>query len=311
MPRRTVALTYNVLGQTLELFVKNGRPSSATFAVYRQYDVTDATPEFSGAASVDSPNTTLNGSAGPSQADPNRVPLASVAGIAAGKRYLIAQNALQEWLDIVEVGATYVRARHPLQNDYTTGATFQSTYLSAAVDATFIQDLNKLSDLVDTAPDYRVKWTITIGGVSLPVYSFFDVVRAAVGHDVELSDIDLAAPGVIDSMPVQYRAEGGRPLIDRAWSSVRAHFMALRLDVNAIREAEVIDELVILRAVKALAEGGWAPLGVDKTEYLRTARENYNTFVETHFQVTLKHAVQEQGAAFGASRSNSLPSWSK
>lgn len=296
--RRTAALTFDVLSQQIELLVRNGRPTSATFEVFTQYSGDDVDPEFSGACTVDTPNTTLSGSAGPAQSDPNRLPLTSSAGLVTQtKKYLVSQNGLQEWVELVEVGTGYARARHPLQNNYTAGATVQSTYVFAAVDATFIQDSDSLSDLIDTTPDYRVKWTISVSGATVVAYSFFDVVRAVMTHSVDPSDLDNAVPGVINTMPIQYRAEGGRPLIDRAWSSVRAEFAAMQLDVNMIREDEVIDELVILRSMLSLAEGGWAPPNMDKNLYLQDRTEKFDRFLEKHFKVAAVHPIADADGA--------------
>ncbi len=298
MSRRIGALTYGLLAQTLEVMCRTGRPSSATFEVFRQFALDESTPEFSGSATVDTPNTTLSAAAGPAQSDPQRIPLTSTAGLVGGKRYLVAQNALQEWVDLVEIGSGYARAASPLQNDFTAGATFQSTHLSAAVDATFIQNISNLSDTIDTTPDYRVVWTITVGGVVLPtVYTYFDVVRTPIVHSVDINDIDAAVPGVIDSLPVQHRADQGRRLIERAYSSVRADLVKNSLDVNALRDDEVLDELVILRTIRSLAEGGWSPPGIDKTAFLETATRNYNDFITTHIQVVLKHATDRREGA--------------
>jgi hypothetical protein len=315
MARRTTAIIYGVTGQQLELTVRNGRPSAATFEVLAQYALDESAEEFTGSATIDTPNTTLSGAAGPSQSDPQRLPLTSVAGlVAGGRRYLLSQNGLQEWHELVEIGASYARTRNPLQSDFTTGATFQSTTIFAAVDDTFAANLNKLSNLLDTTPDYRVRWSITVGSSTFPIYSFFDLVRVAVGHNVELADLDNAIPGIIESMPVQHRAEQGRPLIDRAWSSVRAQLVASLIDVNILRDDEVIDELVILRTIRSLAEGGWAPPGVDKTLFLQTAVSNYDRFIEQHITVTLKHqTAQREGARpfGGALQAMDRSAWGK
>jgi hypothetical protein len=204
----------------------------------------------------------------------------------------------------VEVGSNYVRARHPLQNDYAAGATFQSTTLFAAIDtatspaygtgAAWLSLLQNLSDLIDTTPDFRVRWSVVVGGATVVLYTFFDVVRSAIAHGVDASDINARLPGFIDLLPIEYRAEDGRPLIDAAWSAVRADFAAMGVDVNAVRENEVVDELVILRTLRSLAEGGIAPPGMDKTLYLQRATENYNRFLERHFQGSLRHLLQYQ-----------------
>jgi hypothetical protein len=147
MARLNVALMFNVLGQTLNHRVIQGRPTAATFQVFRNYAVDEGTAEFSGSATIDSVNTTVNVASGAAQTDPQKISLASTAGIVTGRKYLLSEVSLQEWLEPMEVQPTYIRVRFPLANNYTTAALFQSTVISAAVDATFIQTLGKVSDL--------------------------------------------------------------------------------------------------------------------------------------------------------------------
>jgi len=295
--RQTTNLISQVAGQTFSLRVPQGRPTSATFKVFRNYVDDDATPEFSGTATVDTVNTTVNVSSGASQTDPQKISLASTAGIVVGRQYLLSENSLQEWVTPVEVRATYIRVRFPLDNDYSTAATFVSTLITAAVDSTFINDLSKLSDLADLAPDFRVRWSIVLASGTTTAYSFFDVLRADQRHHVDISDINARAPGLHDSMPIEYRAEDGRPLVDASWRAVRAHFTAIGIDINALRDDEVLDELVILRALQILADGGWSPAQADWDTWRKAQTDNYQRFFEMHFAASLKHQVQYQLAS--------------
>ena len=308
--RRTTALVYGQTGQTLAVRITQGRPTSATFAVYRSYyDETSATAEFSGTATVDSVTTTLSAAAGPSQADPRLLTL-TTTGIAEGSRYQLAQESVSEWVDIVQVGTSTVRTRLPIQHDYAIGATFKGAYLTAAVDATWIAALANLSELVDTTPDYRVKWTVVVNGATIVYYSFFDVVRSVAGHQVEIADVNARAFGLADSMPVEYREEDGRPIIDAAWSAVRAHLIAAGISPDAWRDNEAIDELVILRSLRVLAEGGWHPPGLDLPNYLAMVTANYDRFFETHI-VTLKHKTTVELDATTPYSTTARPIWSK
>lgn len=308
--RSIAAITWNVTGQQLTLRAPNGRPTAATFQVFRNYTSDDGTPEFSGAATIDAPNTTVSASSGPAQADPQKLSLASTAGIVTGRKYLLSENALQEWVEPIEVRASYIRVRHPLKNNYTTAATLVSTWITAAVDAAFVADLSKLSDLTDMQADYRVRWSITVGGQTVVAHSFFDVVRAEARHSVDVDDVNARAPGLVDSLPTEYRSEDGRALVDAAWRALRAHFAALAIDVNSLRDDEVIDELVILRALRVLAEGGWHPKGIEWGAYLELVTSNYDRFFEQHFAVTVKHRQQEE-SVFADSRTRPAPFWSK
>ncbi len=290
--RRTAALIYAQTGQTLSVRIPDGMPTSATFAVYRQYTNDDATAEFSGTATVSTVNTTITASAGPSQTDPRLLTL-TVTGIAAGSRYLLAQNSVKEWVDVVEVGATTIRVRFPLQHSYTTGATFQGCTLTAAVDATWIAQIYNISNLVDTAPDFRVKWTVIVGGATIVVYSFFDVVRTVANHHVTIADVNERAFGLMDSLPVEYREEAGQPLVEAGWRAVRAHLLTQSIQPDSWRNDEAMDELVVLRSLRNLAEGGWHPVGTDLEQWRKTVTDNYDRFFEQHI-VTLKHPTSTQ-----------------
>jgi hypothetical protein len=309
--RSIAALTLNVIGQQLALLVPNGRPSAATFAVFRNYSVDDGVPEFSGTATVDTPNTTVSASSGPAEVDPQKLSLTSTTGIVTGRRYLLAENAVQEWVEPIELRTGYIRVRHPLKNSFTTAATLVSTWLTAAVDSTFIADRSKLSDLTDMQADYRVRWSITVGGETKIAYSFFDVVRVETRHSVTIDDINARAPGLVDSLPTEYRSEDGRPLVDAAWRALRAHFTAIGIDVHSLRDDEVIDELVILRALRVLAEGGWHPATIEWQPYLELVTGNYDRFFEQHFAVTVKHRQQLELAVTNAREVTGSRFWRK
>lgn len=313
--RRTGELLWNVTGQSLILRVKQGRPTSAAYQVFRNYADDDSTPEWSGNATVESVNTTISVASGQAQSDPRKLSLTSTATIQVGRKYLVSESSLQEWVEPVEIQPTFIRVRHPLENDYTTAAAFASTYLSAAVDATWIADKNHLSDIDDQMVDYRVKWSIVVGGATVVAYSFFDVLRQLVLHDVDIADVNDRAPGLHDSMPIEYRPDQGRSLIETSFRAVMAHFAALRIDVHAVRDDFVLDELVLLRTLRVLAEGGWHPKNIDIGSYVQLTTGNYDRFFEQHF-VILKHDLQTSITAAAAQNTTSRDrgreaTWSK
>lgn len=286
--RRLTALLYGVTGQTLTVRIPQGRPTSATYAVYRNFGSDEATPEWSGSATVNTVDTTASAAAGPTQTDPQSITLVSTTGIVAGVRYLLAQNQVSEWIDPVDVSSTRVRARTPLQHDYSSGATFKGCSLTASVDSTWIANLANLSDLADTCPDYRVKWTAIVNGSTIVTYTFFDVVRSDVRHHVDLADVGERAFGLADTLPIEFREEAGRPIIDGAWRAVRAHLLAQGISPDSWRDDEALDELVVLRSLRHLAEGGWHPSGTELSDWRTTVTNNYDRFFEQHL-VTLKH----------------------
>ena len=306
--RSTTDITYGVTGQTLAYRVPQGRPTSATFAVFRDTAGDDDVSEFTGTATVDTVSTTVSIASGASSADPQRIDLTSSTGLANGTKYLLAEVGKQEWVEPVEVGTAYVRVRHPLKNDYTASATVKSTTITAAVDATWVATLAKLSDHKDPAPSYRARWAIVVGGVTVIAYSYFDLVRAPTSYLVDLDELNSRAPGLVDSMPTEYRVENGRPMIDAAWRAVRAHLASMGLDTDAIRDDEALDELVTLRSLRSLAEAGWRPPGFELTTYLELTRANYDAFFTQNVLTMTKLATDSGG---GVERIPVRTMWSK
>ncbi len=287
-----------------------GRPTSATFEVFRDYADDTATAEFTGTATLTSPTTTLTAASGAGQADPQKISLTST-DIVVGRKYLLSEASVREWVDPIQVSSGYIRVRHLLKNAYTTAATLASTTLTAAIDATWIALLTSIGMPGDPNPDYRVKWTVVYAGATHVMYSYFDVVRSAVTHQVDISDIDSRAPGLIDSLPIDDAAEQGRTLIDAAWRAVQAKLASLSIDVDSIRDDAFLDELVIMKACQILAIGGWRPAAYQSTtEYIAVTSDAFDRFIEQHVQVTLKHKLS-LGQGGGADVVRTQPIWSK
>ena len=116
--------------------------------------------------------------------------------------------------------------------------------------------------------------------------------------------------GFNDFLPVEYQPDQGRALIDSAWRSVQSKLAALRIDSDAFRDDQFVDELVIMRALYMLAMGGWHPLGMSSGEYIAETRTDYERFIEQHLQVKLTHPVA-QGSSAGVVPVRALPLWSK
>lgn len=306
------SILYNVTAQTLAYRALEGVVTSGTFKVLPDFAGDDDTVEFEGSVTVDTVSTTVDAASGPSQADPQKINLTSTTGIALGRKYLLSENSLKEWVEPVEiVSGQYILARHPLKNDFSTSATFVGTTMTATVDSTWVAAEENISDHSDPNPDYRVRWEYVVGGVTKIAYSYFDLERAPVGPQVDIDDINARAPGLHDSMPVEYRKEQGRPLVEAAWRAVRAKMASLRIDTDAIREDEILDEIVILMALVVLAVGGWRPLAYQsQAEYIEVVTTQFDRFVEQHFQVTLKHKLAT-GTSGGADRVFATPVWVK
>jgi hypothetical protein len=268
--------------------------------------------EFEGSVTVDTVSTTVDATSGQGQADPQKLNLTATTGIVTRRKYLLSEGSKQEWVEPIEiVSADYIRARHPLRNTYTTAATLVGTSMTATVDSTWVAAEENLSDISDPNPDYRVLWSFVVGGVTYRQYSFFDLVRSAVGHQVDISDLNAYAPGLADSLPTEYKVEQGRPLLDAAWRSAKAKLRNPSINTDALRDSELVDELVIYSALVVLAVGGWRPAAYDSAaDYLAVVQPQYDRFFEQNFVVTLKTPL-DTGNTGAAEPVAPKPFWSK
>lgn len=303
--RTTSDVVYDITGQTLAHRVLQGRPTSATFKVFRDTQSDDETAEFEGTATVDSVSTTLTAASGRGQTDPNKVNM-TTTNVVTGRKYLISEGQMKEWFEPIQVETGYARGRYPLRNAFTTAATVVGTTITAAVDSTWVADESNISNHLDPNPDYRVRWEIVVGSDTLVEYSFFDLVRATIGTGVDIFDLNDRAPGLHDSLPIEYRPDQGQSLIAAALRSVQAELGADSIDIDAIRDVQVLDELVILRALNMLAIGGWRPKSyASLVEYIDATGKEYARFYEKNFKAALSRRMD--AGTTGAAETVALP----
>lgn len=300
--------TFGVTGQSSQMRVLAGRPSSGTYALLRDSGSDLATPIDSGAVVVDTFSTTTTAACGYDQSDPSTILVASIANVQSKKRYLLSGAGQSEWVEVMKASTGQVVTRQKIAGTYPAGATLASTYVSAPIGSTFVSDVSKLSDLDSAWPDYRIKWTAVVGSETIIQYSYFDLVRAPVRHNVDIEDLNLRMPGLRDSIPSDYRIDNGASLIEAAWRVVEVDLNAVDLTVDAIHNGQVVDELLTLRCRLLLAEGGWRPLGIDAVQYYEMARDTYNRFFEKNFQVTGRVSLQASPSGDGGRVANA-PIW--
>lgn len=245
-------LLHGLAGQSLTLIAPEGRPSSVTSVVVVEATNDDdgqAVACTTGSASISSVNTTLAAAAGPSQSDPTLIELTSATGIEPGEPYLLVDaDGETEEVILGRLDGTDGYTRVPLLNDYPSGAAFQSAMMSIGIDSTWVAEKNNLTDGAATSARYRAIWTYVVNSVTHRRATSFDLVRYTSSHNVTPLDVDAAFPGFLDRLPVDYRRDQGRPLIERAFRAVR---MDLRADgklARWMRDMDVVEELVMCRA---------------------------------------------------------------
>lgn len=256
MSSQTLDMLFDVTGQSLYFDAPEGRPSSVTSsAVYENATADTGTAEaaLTGSAAVEvNPNTTIR-TAYTANQGVRAVAVTASTGIAIGRRYL-ASNAMgeREFVEVtaIDTAGPTIYTREPPANDYTAtvGDTLQTTRIAHALDATWIADTANLSSEYDPNPRYRWRLVYVAGGATQVHDVYFDLVRYAARHDVSALDVVRKFPSWLETLPSYHRDDQGRELIEEAFREVKYDlYQELKAD-QSIRNREVMNELVTLRA---------------------------------------------------------------
>lgn len=283
---RTVQdITFGVAGQVLYFDAPEGRPSSVSTPTVFKWNGGDEDTNAielatTGAATVETnPNTTTDAAAGASQDDPQLVPLTATTGCADDRTFLlIGANGLTEWVELDQVAAgVSVTARHPLHNDYASGALFVSTRISIVVDTTWCSDKTNIDPSAGPNPMYRVRWVYVVAGATKVVDAYFNLVRYAGRHGVTPQDVEVFSAGWLDRLPKDHRADQGRDLIDEAYRAVKLDLHQVDFDDSAMAESEIADELVRYKTIELTEFARFlSSPGTDESRH-KLAEGKYNT----------------------------------
>lgn len=254
MASQTLDILFNVTGQSLYFDCPEGRPSSVTSSdVFENTTGDDGTEEAAttGSAAVEtSPDTTFDAASGDGEDDPNQCNLTATTGCAIGRVYLAANALLEsEWVEVAAISSgAYVRSREPLKNSYAAADTFVSTRVTHAIDSTWVADASNISSGIAPNAKYRWRLVYVVSSVTYAHDVYFDLLRYPARHDVTPLDVDRKFPGWMDRLPTYHREDQGRSLIDEAHREVKYDLYNELKGDQDIRNREVVNELVILRA---------------------------------------------------------------
>lgn len=263
MSATTIDLLYGVTGQSLYYDAPEGRPSSVvSSAVYENASGDDGTAEgaTTGVAAVETnPNTTFDAASGNGLTDPRICRITATTGCLVGRSYL-ATNATGErdWVEVAAItSGDSVVGRLPLANAYAAADTFVSTRIAHTIDSTWVADKTNLSGAFDPNPKYRWRLVYVVAGTTYVADVYFDLLRYAGRHDVTPGAVDQRARGWVERVSVEDREDQGRSVIDEAYQVVKFDLYNLSLPDQSIRNREVVNELVKLKAIE-LVDGGEA-----------------------------------------------------
>jgi hypothetical protein len=292
-------ITFGVTGQSVYFDAPEGRPTSVTSCEVFTWDVgDDDTVEAAvGTPAVETnPNTTLDASASEGA---ESIPLLATTGIVADRRYLITSAAgIKESVEVESVtSGISVTIKHPLHNAFASLDTFQSTRITAAIDASWIaDDTNLTTDDVGPNPMFRVRWVYVVAGTTYAADSYFNVVRYAGRHGVQPQDIEVMLPGWMDTLPTDHRNTQGRSLIDDAYRSVKLDLRKIDLAASGIAESEVVDELVRYKVI-ALGERVKLLSGGGDAQAVQMAKMDYQEQLDALLRVVSRVPVRDGSGA--------------
>ena len=111
-------------------------------------------------------------------------------------------------------------------------------------------------------------------------------------------------------MPTAYRDDNGATLLRSAWMSLQASFSAIGLTTDAVRDAQFIDEAMVLKTRHVLAQGGWHPFGIDWQAFHDTTRDEFDALINQHLQSSQRHPLST-GSGSPSERKSGAPIWVK
>lgn len=320
---RHAEIIFNLAGQSFTYDPPEGfRPSGTPTVIVMSSGSDDGTvteTATTDACSVDSVNTTL---AAAGSAGSRSLTLTSGTGVTRGRRYLLTDaNGEYEWVEVHGVSAAAVTLKHPLINDYTiTTSTFQGCRISIGVNATWVADASKITDVLAGTSDirkvngeseagatgYRLRWAYTVNSVATIGVSYADLVRYQAKNLVTALDVDRAFPGFLDRLALDYREDQGAALVDEAFTAVKMDALADAQLLRRIRDTQVLAELVKYRA-NLLAIQNEVMRGSGQPQVLDVARSVYQQRYDQLIREP-KVAVDQTGGGSNGEAVR-LPAW--
>lgn len=305
----TQDVAFGVTGQSLIFDCPDGRPSAVESVTVYEADADDtssAETATTGSGSVDAnPNTTLSIAAGIGDSS---VAVTSATGFAVDRRYLLSAAAgYREEIEVAGIVGSVIALRHPLINAYPiTTSTVVTTRCSISVLDAWAVETGNVSTACSPNPRYRVRWVVTLDGATQVFDRYLDLVRYPARHGVSPLDVERRFPGWLDGLPIDFREDQGRAVIDRAWQALKADLYQDNKADQALRNSELVAELVIVRAMLLRNEDAFLAGALDATR-VELARQLYTQRYNSAIRSPV--APLDTSGGGGSERNRVTPLW--
>lgn len=298
MIERTADIIYGLTGQSVETYSpewSEGAPSSATAVVWAGTASQDGTSEFTPTVTADATSLTVDTASGYSQANRRRLNVGSTSGASVGRLYLLDNgNGQRELVKPMSVVTNdFLDLEDDLAYDYASGvSTVTGLRLSFTIDPTWVVTESKLSgtSVIGTVrnvttlltgqrrPSYKVIWAYSVNAIARRHYTYLRLVRQKAQHGVTVHDLKRYVPEIMLGDYKDARGNQARDLIDAAWDAVRGDILTEGHRPEQLRDTELLDQLVLRKAVYFAAWRGQVPAGWDAVAYAEQRRLDYEKF---------------------------------
>lgn len=277
-----VALDFGLTGQVVEFYppdALDGVPSAPTAKLYSAEQSNDDTAEQTPTVTVDATSILTNAASGyfNHAVSRRRVFLASVAGLAVGRRYLL-QNLVgqREVVTIRQIGTTSVDVEFDLGFDYPIGSSLLGIRMTWTVDATWIADETNINDAREP---FRVLWQYTSNGTTRRQWQLLDVTRFPARSGLTVNDLADHVPDIAYQEEAPGMGSRFQRLIAAGWRRLSRDLRGHGFDPNAIVDG-LRDDLHLLSTLLEWSEAGHAPPGRDVEAYRAERTRTYLTEIE-------------------------------
>lgn len=263
-----------ILGSTGQVLTHlPARPvTSATYVIEDLGEPQDGAERdlASGSATISGVSLTTDADAGPREANPRKVPVASTTGAAVGAWWIEDASGVGELVMVVGVtSGDSLLTRDPLLRAYASGSTVKPLAITAAFPNVVAAD----EDMLDTT--LRVVWSYTISGKAQQQQEQIRVVRQT-SLDVSAAEVVEFVRGYAPDLTAALRHQQLDGWVPLAIRLVAAQGRSEGVELTQLLAGDRMIEIVAWRTLLIAGENGYAPGQLEPAVFAKTMRANFD-----------------------------------
>ena len=237
-------------------------PTFAVVALWHSEDSTEREIVAETVTTVDTTTTTLSDDAGPAEANPKLLPVASSVGFVAGRSYLLVQGEVSQLVTCEGIDTGQFLCKQEVRHPFTSGATLRGVEISAS----FPADAADEDDLEAGGGPYGIVWSYTIAGVGYYPIEEAWVVRYDAQPLITTADLERRWPEVASMVSTRWSLEDA---IASASDDFLADIESSGRDPHGLLHSAVARVCVADKALEKLHRWSRSDRGDEYAEVLR------------------------------------------